>query len=197
MTEFITTQLLITEYYDSLISQVDIYTEERIKEIKENGLTKIKSTTKLGTTLHNEPYGIEEIRNPYESQRYSIDRTDISEITEISQAEEYINKTRQKAVDEIRKVKEENFKYYKANKDKFKVDRKNLNEEMLEELKSQLFANGYCFLVFKRPNLYHGRYIPIFNLHTVITDFYLKNSEVEFIRLIYYYYTIKTRKLYF
>ena len=38
MSEFITQPLLITEYYDSLISQLDIYTEEKTKEYKEKGL---------------------------------------------------------------------------------------------------------------------------------------------------------------
>ena len=40
MNEFMTPPLLITEYYDSLISQIDIYTEETIKEYKEKGLPK-------------------------------------------------------------------------------------------------------------------------------------------------------------
>jgi len=58
-----------------------------------------------------------------------------------------MNRIRQKAIDEIRKVQAENLAYYKANKDKFKVDRANLTEEKLEELKSLLFANRYCFLL--------------------------------------------------
>lgn len=61
-------------------------------------------------------------------RKYNIDLTDIS-ITEISQAEDYANRIRQKAIDEIRKVQEENLEYYKANKEKFKVDRENLTEE--------------------------------------------------------------------
>ena len=154
MIEFYTPSLLITGYYDSLISQLDIYTEERIKEIKENGLTKMKTMIqKKRATCNIETYGVETVINPYESQKYTIDRTDISkiEMTEVSQVEDYMNKMRQKAIDEIKKVQEENLKHYKANKEKFKVDRENLNEEKLEELKSQLFANRYCFLVSKTP----------------------------------------------
>lgn len=107
---------------------------------------------------------------------------------EIREKEEYLNKTRQKAVDEIRKVKEENLEYYKANKDKFKVDRKNLNEEKLEELKSQLFANKYCFLIHKTLFGVSKEYKDIdwdeellLSLNLVITDFYLRESEIEFI----------------
>ena len=102
---------------------------------------------------------------------------------------------RQNAIDEIRKAQDENLEYYKANKEKFKVDRENLTEEKSEELKSQLFANRFCFLVTKKPAKYcfnkdgvkDSQYVPIFNLHTVITDLYLSKSEIDFI---FYIYTI-------
>ena len=129
------------------------------------------------------------INNPYECQKYSINRTDISktEITDISQVDEYINKVRQKAIDEIRKVQDETLEYYNANKEKFKVDRKNLTEEKLKELKSQLFATKFCFLVersacYKWENSTTNMYIPLFNLHTVITDFYVRESDIDFIK---------------
>ena len=178
-----TPPLLITEYYDSLISQLDIYVEERIKEIKENGLQleRIYTFNTCGTMVSHDydKYGIETLKNPYEKQNYRIKTTKIPkiEINDISEAKEYMNRARQKAIDEIRKVEEENLKFYKANKEEFKVDRKNLTEEKLEELKSQLFANRFCFLVKKQPV-----YTTIFELHIVITDFYLRESEIEYIR---------------
>ena len=155
MSEFITPSLLITEYYDSLISQIDIFTEERIRECKDD-IDEEECGEKYDPSYfenYGNVYGVETIENPYKSQKYSINRNDISEteITNKSQAVEYMNKVRQKAIEEIRKVQDENFEYYKANKDKFKVDRKNLTEEKLEELKSQLFANRFCFLVKKEP----------------------------------------------
>ena len=192
MIEFYTPSLLITEYYDSLISQLDIYTEETIKEYKENGLPEkkiINSYTRYDDddeTDDDDMYRITRIFNRYKLRSYSINRTDIPEITEISQAEDYMNNVRQKAIDEIRKVQDENLEYYKANKDKFKVDRKNLTEEKLEEIKSQLFSNRFCFLVEKKPlnmlkNKSNDRYGPLFNLHTVITDFYLRESDIDYI----------------
>ena len=194
MSEFITPPLLITEYYDSLISQVDIYTEEKIKEYKEKGLPekRINSIVACGRRIcagNPQNYGIESLKNPYEKQKYTRDRNDKPkiEITDIIQAEEYMNKVRQQAIDEIRMVQDENLKFYKANKEKFKVDRKNLTDEKLEELKSQLFANRYCFLVKKQPIEIREHWekpskIPLFNLHIVITDFYLRESDIDFIR---------------
>lgn len=196
MIEFYTPPLLITDYYDSLISQLDIYTEERIKEINEKGLKKEKISFRINNFISPKRANpVETINNPYESQKYTIDRTDISEteITEILQAEEYLNNARQKAINEIRKVQEENLKYYKANKDKFNVDRKNLTDEKLKELKSQLFATKFCFLILNNPTKNvlieiekqdMGYYDPIFNLHTIITDFYLGESDIEYIRFL-------------
>ena len=191
MSGYITTPLLITDYYDSLISQLDIYTEETIKEYKENGLPVKTHRETLNESFNDEEtdekYGVETLNNPHEPKRYTIYQTDISEITDISQAEEYMNKVRQKAIDEIIKVQDENLEYYKANKEKFKVDRENLTEEKLEELKSQLFSNRFCFLIKREPlnNTEKGskqKYGPLFNLHTVITDFYLSKSDIDYIK---------------
>ena len=195
MSGFITTPLLITDYYDSLISQLDIYTEETIKEYKENGLPLKTNRGSIccGRYINEETdefenYGVETFKNPYESQEYTINRNDISEteITNKSQVVEYMNKVRQKAIEEIRKVQDENLEYYKANKDLFKIDRENLTEEKFEELKSQLFATKFCFLLKREPlNMLKDeskdRYAPLFNLHTVITDFYLRQCDIDYL----------------
>lgn len=201
MNEFYTPPLLITEYYDSLIRQLDIYTEERIKELQETGLPKIEvdsysyCSTCYEQTDEIETYGVETINNPYQSKQFTIDTTITeTEITELSQAIDYVSKIRQQAIDEIRKVQEENLDHYNENKDKFKVDKKeNLTGEKLDEFKSQLFAPRFCFLVNKTPiesvRIYsdswircRDRYMSLFNLHTVITDFYLRESDIDFIR---------------
>ena len=194
MNEFITTPLLITEYYDSLISQIDIYTEERIKEYRDknpneflNLYAKDDDDKYETVEKYEETYGIETLKNPYKSQKYSINRNDISkiEIKDISQAEEYMNKVRQKAIEEIRKVQDENLDNYNVNKEKFKVDRENLTDDKLEELKSQLFANGFCFIIdFEKDYAYwmHTKAKTWFKLCTLITDFYLRESDIDYIR---------------
>lgn len=192
MIEFYTPPLIITEYYDSLISQIDIYTEERIREYKKKRVL-FKAELFYGSVNRQndeiKTYEVETVNNPYEYAMYSNDRNVILEIIENRHVEEYMNKMRQKVIDEIRKVQVENLEYYEENKEKFKVDRENLTEEKLEELKSQLFANRYCFLVNKEQiylweDLNNRNVIkrPLFNLHTVITDFYLRQSDIDYIR---------------
>ena len=102
---------------------------------------------------------------------------------------------REKAIDEIRKVQEENLEYYRDNKERFNVDRENLTEEKLEELRSNLFANRFCFLVNVPDYVYISSYktctdrdsranrsISLFKLHIVITDFYLRESDIDYLR---------------
>jgi hypothetical protein len=95
MNEFLTPSLLITEYYDSLINRLDIYTEEKIKKINEKGLENIVKALRLNyKTVLRESYietnETETLNNPYKSQYYAIDPSGIldTKITEISQAEE-------------------------------------------------------------------------------------------------------------
>ena len=185
-----TPALVISDYYDSLISQLDIYTEEKINNIKLNGLPNIllvENPNKNVKTNIETTYGVESVNNPYESQKYTIDRAKIpeTEVKDKSEAEEYINNMRQKAIDEIRKVEEKSFKLYKANKDKFKIDREEQTEEKLEELKSQLLSTLFCFLVKKEPIKKSKNGIEsyrIFNLQTIITDFYLRECDIDYIR---------------
>ena len=185
-----TPALVISDYYDSLISQLDIYTEEKINDIKLNGLPNIllvENPNKNVKTNIETTYGVESVNNPYESQKYTIDRAEIpeTEVKDKSEAEEYINNMRQKAIVEIRKVEEKSFKIYKANKDKFKIDREEQTEEKLEELKSQLFSTLFCFLVKKEPIKKSKNGIEsyrIFNLQTIITDFYLRECDIDYIR---------------
>lgn len=191
MSKFMTTPLLITEYYDSLISQLDIYTEEKIKMYKEKGLPvkRINDRCSCGKVVFVRgktypEYGVEMLENPYEEQTYSIDRDEMSKryITKESQAE-YMNKVREKAINKIIMVQDENLKLYNENQEKFKIgDRENETEEF----KSQLFANRFCFLVQKQPKdicrYGEDRKMPLFNLHLVITDFYLRESDIEYIR---------------
>ena len=155
MSEFTSTpRLLITEYYDSLINQIAIYTEELIKKVKKEILEKLK---RLNSSMN-----------------FS---------TKTEEAMDKLNRARQKSIDAIRKVQNENLDFYNANKEKFKLDR--TTENKLEEIKSQLFSNRFCFLLdFEKNSLYsiEREIESLFKLRTVITDFYLRESDIDYIR---------------
>lgn len=182
MIELITPALLITNYYDSLINRVDIYTEKRINEYKEKKSQPINDSYQSTNT-----YGVKSFNNPYEKTEdmFYFDKYPLI----IEQLESYLNEVRRKSIDAIRKVQAENLDFYNANKEKFKVDRQNLTYEKLKELESSLFANRFCFLlniekIDKRSESIFDKNIrdnSLFKLHTVITDFYLRPSDIEHI----------------
>lgn len=157
--------ILILEYFESLISQIDIYTEMRIIKCKNQPLrNQIEKT----------------FDSTYRSQAYTIDRSKFSLTTsEATRVEDYLNEVRQKAVDEIKRLKNETFDFYNANKMRFSATTTNL--------RSQLFAKKYCFLVnIERIRSGNRNFInrnsSLFTLHTVITDFYLSESDVEYLQ---------------
>lgn len=196
-----TVPLLITEYYDSLIRELDIYTEERINYYAKNSLSQVNVITSDAETIGNKSettYGVRSFENPYESEKYTaFGQRYFTEKPDKMGPTEYLNMVREKAIEEIRKAQEENLQYYRDNIEKFKVYRENLinqDEEKIEELKSNLFANRFCFLVYveKIERTWTNekflnwqrlqRYLSLFNLHLVITDFYLAQSDIDLIR---------------
>lgn len=196
-----TMPLLITEYYDSLIKELDIYTEERIKYYAEKVLPKVNVTTSDAHPIRNKfeiwsTYGVSSFKNPYESDDYTtFGQSYFTETPYKMTTTEYLNMVREKAIEEIRKAQEENLQYYRDNKEEFKVYRENLaDDEKIEELRSNLFANRFCFLVyvekiestFTDENFHNWqrseRYLSLFKLHLVITDFFLAQSDIDLIR---------------
>ena len=152
MSEFLTPRLLITDYYDSLINQLDIYTEELMKQVKMNLVDEYLGFLKnLNYYNYTQNYYLEELKNQYTSettlQRKTSTKKHIIFSAKLKEKEDELNNVRQKAIDSIRKVQENNLNFYNVNKDKFKVDRENLTDDKLEELKSQLFSNGFCFII--------------------------------------------------
>ena len=159
--------ILILEYFESLISQIDIYTEKRIIKCKNQPLRNncVNQTEKT-------------FDNTYRSQAYTIDRSKFSLTSEATRVDDYLNEVRQKAVDEIKRLKNETFDFYNANKMRFSAT---------TNLWSQLFAKKYCFLVnIERIRSGNRNFInrnsSLFTLHTVITDFYLSESDVEYLQ---------------
>ena len=200
MDKIISPTLLITDYYDSLIREIDIYTEEQINRYDDQ--QQQSSIRRIGLKYNTDTrrtFGVETYKNPYRSDKYTnLDK--IRYFTEKKPEEtggerDYLNMVRKKAIDEIRKVQEENLEYYRDNKERFKVDRENLDEEKIEELRSKLFANRFCFLV-NVPDevlIYSYKWCPdtdsranrsisLFKLHIVITDFYLRESDIDYLR---------------
>ena len=160
--EFYNPKLLIVDYYDSIISQIDIYIEELLEKYNEDDVLKKnrkeKDSFKLDTSIN--PYKIE-----YQNE-LKINITPGS-----TKVHDYLNQVRSKAIEEIKKAKDENLERYEINKEKYKYDRNNLTVETFQEMKNELFKEKFCFLLKVNNNSNKSK------LYTIVTDFYLDYYE--------------------
>lgn len=199
----------IIEYYDGLINEINLHTDQLLSRVKE---------TDLLTTYESSCGPLMDEHTPYREKYTYPDEnaSDDNYIPESRKVRDYMNAVRIKNIEAVNKVQEENvqeeLKTYEANKidyeaikrrneslnrvsmvnsfgnkigsllnyvNDFAMKRKKSNEtvNMNEEIRALAFRNRFCFLVnldefgFKRKLM--------FNLCTVVTDFYLNKTEVN------------------
>ena len=166
--QFHSPKMLIVDYYDDLIRDIDIYTEELLQKYSQDDLLTIAKPEKLDFcdefVFFKNPYRIE-----YEND-LKINVTQGS-----TKIHEYLNLVRSKAIEEINKAKEENLQRYEINKLRNKIDG---TEEKLEEMRRELFEKKFCFLLrIDYDYIFNEENNNLFKLHTIVTDFYLDQYE--------------------
>ena len=182
--KFHSPKLLIVDYYDSLINEIDIYTEEILKKYTENDVLPDEPKVNLNDRFNNEKtfkvivndkyhkfFEIDSIIDPYkEEYKYNNDPIDVKS----KKLHDYVNQIRSKSIEEINKVREENLQQYEINRDKYKYDRNDLSPAKVEEMRRELFKEKFCFLL-KIDDMFVDK-IPIkipIKYITITTDFYL------------------------
>ena len=198
--EFYNPKLFIVDYYDSLISEIDIYTEELLEKYNENDL------------LEENPKEKDSFENATSINQYKIEYKNelmIKVTPGSTKIHEYLNEVRSKAIEEINKVKHENLERLEMNKDKYKYDRSDMTIEKVGEMKKELFKEKFCFLI-KVNNCVlecQKSNTELFKLHLIVTDFYLEHYDRQvsffflyrtflYIKIILYYFKISTWKLF-
>ena len=199
MDKFKTPKLLITDYYDEQIRQVDIYIEELLEKYNENDLlpeeTKrscnsddISSDEKENSHIDSDSDSesendanskdntnkIDEFKDPYRS-KYNYDQNKMLQLNIIpvnTRVRDYLELVRSKAIDELKKVEQQNLDNYKLNKDLYKYDRETLTDQKVEEMRENLFKDNFAFVVVNTSKK------SIFKSHTVLTDFYLDENDL-------------------
>ena len=133
-------------------------------------------------------YGYHEgLTDPYHPNHKSEKRLHLEKRNNES-PKSYLNKMRLFLVDEIRKVENKVLESYRVSKDQYKFD----NESTIEEIKTELFKDKFCFLLktesefakkrfsFKRDKKQDKK--PLFNMCFIITDFYLNQDQLNVIK---------------
>ena len=165
-------KLLIVDYYDDLIRDIDIYTEEQLAKYSQDDLLPIESNPEYPSSVE-----IEGLKDPYKIEYKN--ESEINVTPGWTKIIDYLNLVRSKAIEEINKAKEENLERYELNKSKYKYDRNNMSDENLEEMKRELFKEKFCFLI--RFEKFESESTK-FELVTVVTDFYLDHNERHLIK---------------
>lgn len=186
-TSFKTPKLLITDYYDSLIHQIDLYTDKLLENNdKANEIYNRKKNSKPDENQGKNEDEDEDIddseanfcdpyRDPYKEE-YEISGNEV----EIGETEmklgEYLNACRMKSIELIRQVQEDNLKSYNEfDKEKLRIERDSIDDEAIERLREQLFATKFCFLI----NCDNSP--DSFKLYTIVVDFYLNSKRIKLI----------------
>jgi hypothetical protein len=198
----ITTALLVWDYFDELINNLDIYTEESLRKVAKNEeqelrrpmhrhiahfAVKIKGSKFSNSTKHHvDSYNWFESTLNDDTVRNEILATLPPQPTQI----EYLNGIRAEAIKQIRKLRDQIIEKVKRSSTLSKCNPSQLTPQELEELHTQVFANsGFCFQIdlsktngflFIYPkqiqNFQHLK--RQFELITIFTDTYLSQDEI-------------------
>lgn len=199
-------KLIIADYYDSLVNQINIYTEEILKKCKHENdpiieMTPTTTTTTNGRRFSNLPkrnffeetYGINEYDDTY-SEDFIISQKDLSllsddQIASPKKMSEHVNLIRSSMIDELIKAEQASFDSYERKKATINILLEPLSSseessKVDDELNSMLFMPVYWFLL---PIEYFAGFNKsknsnIFKLYAISTDFYLNSSSLEILR---------------
>ena len=159
----------LINYFDDLINRVDIDIEECLEKCKEDELLgqKIQLNAKNGNPGNYNKFKIRLIDSQQEEKLETVDLW--SEKTKVV---DYLNQVRMRTIEELRNDQKESVE----NSSQFSHLKVLITDEKKkEELKSQLFADKFCFQVkITRQDLQKW----FFNLFTFFTDFYMSPFDI-------------------
>ena len=184
-------KLAIIDYYDSLIQQVDIYTEEKLKIYSNEHLVEIKE--EINEREDSKEFDLETetdlLSEETDKKVFSPDTVKAKPLSDFAikinwcqqrpfemKAQDYLNIIRDAMIKQIEIIKIETLDYYEAIKDGLDDEEKLTDEE----LKKKLFAKRSAFL-FSRP---HSNLNP-FTLYLVISDFYLNELQLKLLEYVF------------
>ena len=200
---------MIIDYFDSLVQQVDIYTEEELEKYTDKSVvTKIpdddhsssddeESNDEVGNeekSLLNLFDSWESIKNAYENQTYDEDpymnereyeysgvETKHEPPSVSSNVRQFLNNMRDEMINEIRKGEEEALKNYKNIKSELKIDKLASDEEIDRDVATRLFENKSMFLLLDINSKSKNKDSP-FKLYLFVVDFYLNKQERKLLK---------------
>ena len=195
-------KLIIADYYDSLVNQIDIYTEDVLKKCQDQNdpIIEMNQTTATSGSRHanlpkrnfvEEIYGINEYNDTYSEDFIvsQVNQDDVLSEAAPKKMSEHVNAIRSSMIDELRKAEKASFDSYERKKATINIllEPSSSSEEsgkVDDELSSMLFMPIYWFLlqIEHFPGFKKSRNSSIFKLYAISTDFYLNSSYLEILK---------------
>ena len=193
-------KLMISQYYDSLIREIDIFTEERLLELTNDQiieLTNNKIYPKFSENNGND-FNLSELNLDSDEENFCLYERDhlspnvhrIVHGFDISSnlrnnelpihTKDYYNQARDEILDELSKLQDEAFSRYDKIKGDLKRDDSLSEQEQLEMVRKQLFTNKFAFIVDLEIAAAYNQILKHF--HLVVVDFYLSENARELMR---------------
>lgn len=183
-------KLVISQYFDNLIRQIDIFTEEQLEKSTTDELVEVSLIQKgfLNTPdkqdcvkIINDEWNFDQIDDIHEYGRaiWTQIRTPVFDLKpnllEKSEREmlrdmkqkDYLSRAREKMLAELTKLQEEAFRKYESIRNEIKLDK--TDQDNLEEIQRRIFDGKFPFLAeYKRP---------LIQLFLIVSDFYIEKNE--------------------
>ena len=170
----------IINHFDSLINRIDIDIEEAIGKYSEkqvlselNCFEIKRRPVKSLERFFFKCFDSSESENPIENIRNPIRYQTVDEWPESMKVIDYLNRIREKTIDELTKAQEDTLSHYKLNSSHFKSNDHQLN---MDEIRSELFKRENYFQVLYKP-IYRAPWV--FNVYTFITDYYMSPTDIN------------------
>lgn len=90
---------------------------------------------------------------------------------------DYLNQIRTRTVDELKEAQKDSIDYF--NSVSFKLRNQLIEGKKLDEIKCQMFGERFYFQVIYKPNNEEQEENWIFNLYTIVTDFYMSPVDIN------------------
>lgn len=202
-------KLIILDYYDSIIRDIDIYAEKKLEKCKETDMVEIENNTNeqtdvdviqssYATNTHDaewsdseiENYGLENYLDSYmEKYNYDYEGTTNNQTKSMPnriKASDYINEIRDEMIDELKKAQKNALIYYESIKSNVNIKSISDLQERNELVRELVLTKQSAFII--RIDNKQADFRPAkksrFKLYLVLIDFYLKSNEQDLLRYI-------------
>lgn len=208
--QFQSAKLLICEHYDSLIREIDIYTEEALEKLEVNDES-VESSTIISKCdafeAQTDFYGGDKrtIRQRFEVEEEEEDDDEfdphkVEEVythkyvfddehektlnpeSETCGHREYLSGLRMRLINEVRGWQDYSLRFYEDNRARIDLNSRNT----VDEMSSVIFADHFCFAlrVDRFKHMEYGAFgnQSLYNLYIFILDFYLSPLEIDLLK---------------